>query len=587
MKSVKSRFVCFALAFLMLLTCVWEAALPVKAAYENTYKNTGDQRADLIGVALTQVGYREGSNNYTKYGVWYGAPNTAWCGVFVSWCANQAGIPTSVLKKNGFASASHFGLTDVYYASKRTPRPGDLIFKTNNSHVGIVYYVEGNYVYCIEGNTSDTSSTGYAVMIRKRSLTGSYYFAAPKYQSESGSHNYVKGYEDAHPHKEYYLCSDSGCGSKYYSGKTSTVDTCRDCIMANCSHKYDSFTKYNDTYHTAVCGLCTYQTRVKHTWGNDEVVKEATCENAGVKNQTCSQCGATRQTSIPKTNNHTYGEWLYLDNDIHSRSCEVCGRTQEEKHTLSTWQFDGDEHWFTCSTCDGRAGMGTHELEHGCASDCTVCGYDGEGHIFESVWSYDENKHWHNCLFCDVKDSQQEHVFSAACDETCDTCGYVRETVHTYADTLESDGTGHFYRCMECNQPGQIYPHEAGDAATEQQAQKCNICDYELVPKLAHQHVYTPYESDGQTHWGTCQCGDEMVPQAHIWDFSGGICQLCQEPVPVVEEPQIPWVIILPATAGAALLLALIIGLVALKKRRAKKAAALLQQELESELAPV
>ena len=72
-------------------------ATPVNAAYDNTYSNTGNMRNDIIGVALTQVGYTEGSNNYTKYGVWYGQPNSPWCGMFVSWCANQAGVPSSVI----------------------------------------------------------------------------------------------------------------------------------------------------------------------------------------------------------------------------------------------------------------------------------------------------------------------------------------------------------------------------------------------------------------------------------------------------------------------------------------------------------
>ena len=57
---------------------------PVNAAYENTHSNTGNMRNDIIAVALTQVGYTEGSNNYTKYGVWYGQPNSPWCGMFVS-----------------------------------------------------------------------------------------------------------------------------------------------------------------------------------------------------------------------------------------------------------------------------------------------------------------------------------------------------------------------------------------------------------------------------------------------------------------------------------------------------------------------
>ncbi len=50
---------------------------------------------DFVQTALDEVGYQEGSNNYTKYGDWYGSPNAAWCVMFVSWCANQAGILTT------------------------------------------------------------------------------------------------------------------------------------------------------------------------------------------------------------------------------------------------------------------------------------------------------------------------------------------------------------------------------------------------------------------------------------------------------------------------------------------------------------
>ena len=35
----------------------------VSADYDNTYSNTGNMRDDIIGVALTQVAYTEGSNN--------------------------------------------------------------------------------------------------------------------------------------------------------------------------------------------------------------------------------------------------------------------------------------------------------------------------------------------------------------------------------------------------------------------------------------------------------------------------------------------------------------------------------------------
>ena len=91
-------------------------------------------RDDIIGVALTQVGYTEGSNNYTKYGVWYGMPNSPWCGMFVSWCANQAGIPTSVLKRTGIANPSNFGLS-YKSGSDYTPIKGDLFFKKGSKYI--------------------------------------------------------------------------------------------------------------------------------------------------------------------------------------------------------------------------------------------------------------------------------------------------------------------------------------------------------------------------------------------------------------------------------------------------------------------
>ena len=53
----------------------------------------------ILNVAAGEVGVQEGSDGYTKYGAWYGFPRDPWCAMFVSWCANQAHIPTSVIPK--------------------------------------------------------------------------------------------------------------------------------------------------------------------------------------------------------------------------------------------------------------------------------------------------------------------------------------------------------------------------------------------------------------------------------------------------------------------------------------------------------
>ena len=163
------------------------SALPVglaNAAYENTYKNTGNQRTDIIEVAKTQLGYREGSNNDTKYGTWYGLPNNPWCAMFVSWCARQASVPKSVIPNLSYVP---YYLTNGAFAIKKsgyTPKSGDIFLTKSESHVGLVWYTEGSYFYTIEGNSNNNgSSEGTSVVSNKR-LISSYYFAVPNYGNE-------------------------------------------------------------------------------------------------------------------------------------------------------------------------------------------------------------------------------------------------------------------------------------------------------------------------------------------------------------------------------------------------------------------
>lgn len=115
--------------------------------------------SDLIDIASKEIGYREQGNNNTKFGKYTGTNGMAWCHAFVSWCAHQAGIGTSIVPKTAsttvgmawFKSKGRFK-----YKGKYTPKRNDLVyFKTGASHVGIVEYVSGNTLHTIEGNTSD------------------------------------------------------------------------------------------------------------------------------------------------------------------------------------------------------------------------------------------------------------------------------------------------------------------------------------------------------------------------------------------------------------------------------------------------
>ena len=126
----------------------------------------------LLNVAKAEVGYREGSNNYTKYAENPGITKLygwtpqyqPWCCTFVNWCFITAfGYDLgSKLTYGGTAacsnSASLFKNNGAYVTS---PEPGDQAFfyaSGGINHTGIVMSVSGNSFQTIEGNYSDKVS---------------------------------------------------------------------------------------------------------------------------------------------------------------------------------------------------------------------------------------------------------------------------------------------------------------------------------------------------------------------------------------------------------------------------------------------
>lgn len=134
-----------------------------QAAFENTYHNTGNMPLDLLGVAQTQLGYKEGDDNYTKYGVWYPYNNGhgAWCAMFVSWCADQSDIPTSIIPKhcNCNIGMQWFQKNGQWQDKGRyIPKAGDIVYfgsSSSSNHVGIVESSDGKTVNTIEGNADN------------------------------------------------------------------------------------------------------------------------------------------------------------------------------------------------------------------------------------------------------------------------------------------------------------------------------------------------------------------------------------------------------------------------------------------------
>lgn len=145
----------------------------------------------LLSVARGQIGYSRWDDPEpgTKYGRWfaektgnayYGKSGVPYCAMFVSWCANRAGISCAGLPGAYCPTMLQAGVDadDDYSASNA--EPGDIVYFDWQSdgvsdHVGIVESNNGEYLTTIEGNTSKGSSgsqsNGGVVARRTRSYS--------------------------------------------------------------------------------------------------------------------------------------------------------------------------------------------------------------------------------------------------------------------------------------------------------------------------------------------------------------------------------------------------------------------------------
>ena len=116
----------------------------------------------MIEVALKEIGYVEGpKDNETKYGKFTKANFLPWCGSYIMWCANEAGVkmPNTVSTMAGAAAYKKMGTWSD--AATADPKPGDIVYfdfmegGAPIEHVGLVVHNNGDgTVTTAEGNTS-------------------------------------------------------------------------------------------------------------------------------------------------------------------------------------------------------------------------------------------------------------------------------------------------------------------------------------------------------------------------------------------------------------------------------------------------
>lgn len=127
----------------------------------------------LVSWASSQIGYREGENNWNKYAETedlkklYGwkPQNQPWCDTFVDTgfieCFGlelASKLTYQPIGKGSAACRYSAGFYSAHEAFDEDPEPGDQAFffvDGGINHTGIVTQVSGNTIYVVEGNSSD------------------------------------------------------------------------------------------------------------------------------------------------------------------------------------------------------------------------------------------------------------------------------------------------------------------------------------------------------------------------------------------------------------------------------------------------
>ena len=142
----------------------------------------------VMQIARSQIGVCEkpANSNRQPYGKAYGWNGTFWCAQFVWWCGWIAdNKQTKTIAKDASAAYIHESTVRIggSWAMKQTSkleprkeylkkaRAGDIVsfdfgaMDGIRDHVGLVDRVEGNYIICIEGNTSKKGSQSNGGMV--------------------------------------------------------------------------------------------------------------------------------------------------------------------------------------------------------------------------------------------------------------------------------------------------------------------------------------------------------------------------------------------------------------------------------------
>ena len=132
--------------------------------------NSAATASDVVRIAKEEVGTKETGVNNVKYNDWYWADDPIkdgdsrpWCAAFVSWVANQAKVPTSIIPKDALTTTAYEFLVNKggKVDNNKDARAGDIAYFSKSGqpadiyHTGIVVENKNGVIRTVEGNSSD------------------------------------------------------------------------------------------------------------------------------------------------------------------------------------------------------------------------------------------------------------------------------------------------------------------------------------------------------------------------------------------------------------------------------------------------
>lgn len=230
----------------------------------------------------------------------------------------------------------------------------------------------------------------------------------------------------------------------------------------------------------------------------------------------------------------TYGEFVGISYTFEALK-HVHSMTRVNKVT-PTCTTAGKNTYYHCTSCnkyfeDARATKQINNLS--AWGNIAATGHKASGLKSNST------HHFKVCTLCykEIAGSKAEHSGgTATCLEKakCTDCGTLYGNLAEHNLATDSwvfvTANSHARMCLteNCQHAGDFAPHRSSGPATDEKDEVCIDCGYVITK--AKNHVHTPlsgYQTDGDSHWQICGCGEILGKEAHTDTDGDGKCDLC------------------------------------------------------------